>query len=122
MPRVVIPVTEIIRAGVAPPAQTDADATNDHYIAENDGRVLIEIQNTAGSSGTVDIEPNPALSADGLTVAALTITIPATSTRVCGPFRQQTFKQDAVGMLHLNPSVSTTLKFRVYELPAPAQP
>lgn len=122
MPRVVIPVTEILRAGVAPPAQVDADATNDHYIAENDGRVLVEIVSSDAGAQTVEVVANPSLSADGLTVANLSIAIPAGATRLCGPFRQQTFKQDSVGMLHLNPSVSTTLKFRAYELPAPAQP
>lgn len=121
MPRVEIPVTEITRAGVAPPAQTDADATNDHYIAENDGRVLIEIVSSDAGEQTVEVVPNPSLTADGLTIDNLVITIPAGATRVCGPFRTTTFKQDASGMMHLNPSVSTTLKFRAYNLPVPGQ-
>ena len=91
MARGQIPVTDIVRAGVTPAAQTDADATNDHYF----------------------------INADGLTVSALTITIPAGVTRVCGPFRVATFKQNASYHLYLDPSVSTTLKFRAYRLPEP---
>ena len=119
MARGQIPVTDIVRAGVAPAAQTDADATNDHYFINADGRVFLEIVSSDGSQQTVAIQPAPGLTADGLTVSALTITIPAGVTRVCGPFRVATFKQNASYHLYLDPSVSTTLKFRAYRLPEP---
>lgn len=122
MPRVEIPVTTIDRDGVAQPSQVTADATNDHYIAENDGRVLLEIISTDAGPQTVEIEPNPSYTADGLSVGNLSIAVAAGATVYVGPFRFTTFKQDASGMLHINPSVSTTLKFRAYELPAVSQP
>lgn len=122
MPRVEIPVTEITRDGVAQPAQTTADATNDHYIAVNDGRVLVEIISTDAGAQTVEVVPNPSLTADGLTVSNLSIAVGAGATVYAGPFRFTTFKQDSSGMMYLNPSVSTTLKFRAYNLPNPAQP
>lgn len=125
MPRVVIPVTEILRAGIqaGAVAQVTADATNDHYIAVNAGDVFLEIASTDGGVQTVDVVPNPAPGGtyDGLTITPLSLSIPAGQTWLFGPFRPYTFQQDTDGMMHLNPSVSTTLKFRAYKLPPPAQ-
>lgn len=119
MPRVQIPVTTLTRAGVAPPAQTDADATNDHYINAADfqnGDLVLEIVSSDAGAQTVEVVANPALSADGLTIGNLTISIPAGATRVCKQFKYQTFRQGAdSNRMYLNPSVSTTLKFRAYK-------
>lgn len=125
MPRVEIPVTEIARSGVRVDnvAQVTGDATNDHYIAENDGRVYLEIENENVGSQTVDIEANPSPGGtfDGLAIEPLTLTIPAGQTFLFGPFRPYTFQQDSDGMMHVNPSVSTDLKFRAFRLPSPTQ-
>ena len=126
MPRVVIPVTEITRdTGIeyGAVAQVTSDATNDHYIAENDGRVFIEIENENASSRTVEIVANPAPGGtfDGLTISNLVLTIPGLETWFFGPFRPYTFQQDSSGMMYLNPSASTDLKFRAYLLPVPGQ-
>ncbi len=44
MPRVEIPVTAVDRDGVAQPALTNGDATNDHFITGGaDGLTLVEI-------------------------------------------------------------------------------
>ena len=119
MARVVIPVTNIDRDGVAAPSQVTADATNDHYFAGNDNRVFLEIVSTDGGAQTVEIVANPSLTADGLTVGNLSIPVAAGATVLAGPFRVGTFKQDINNTVYVNPSVSTTLKFRAYRLPAP---
>jgi len=68
----------------------------------------------------VEIVPNPALFvADGLTINNLSIAVSAGATRYAGPFRTSTYKQDSSNTLYLNPSVSTTLKFRAYRVPTP---
>lgn len=122
MARSVIPVTDILREGIeaGAVAQVTADATNDHYIAVNDGRVFLEVASTDAGVQTVEIEPNPSPGGtfDGLTIANLVLTVPAGETWLFGPFKTYTFQQDADGMMHINPSVSTTLKFRAYALPA----
>lgn len=125
MARSEIPVTEIVRAGTeaGAVAQITADATNDHFITANDGRVFLEVASTDGGAQTVDIvaNPTPGGTFDGLTIDPLTLSIPAGETWFFGPFRPYTFQQDSSGMMHINPSVSTTLKFRAYQLPAAAQ-
>lgn len=119
MARVVIPVTDIDRDGVAAPSQVTADATNDHYFTGDDGKVFLEIVSTDGGPQTVEVVANPSFFADGLTVANLSIAVAAGATILAGPFRVTTFKQNATNDVYVNPSVSTTLKFRAYRLPAP---
>lgn len=119
MARSQIPITDIARAGIAPPSQVTADATNKHYVDSQAGDVFLEIISTDGSSQSVVVEANPALSNDGLTVSNLTLTIPAGATRLCGPFRKTSFRQSAdLDRMYVNPSVSTTLQFRAYRLVA----
>jgi hypothetical protein len=121
MPRVNIPVTTITRAGVAEPAQVTADATNDHYISATDfanGDLEIEIESTDAAPQTVEIVANPDLNVDGLTVSNLTVSIPAGAIRRVAQLRYRSFRQPSdQNRMHLNPSVSTTLKFRAYRVP-----
>jgi len=114
MARIAIPVSTIIRGGLTPPSQTDADATNDHYIASNDGRIFIEIVSSDASTQTVTVETP--VTYDSLAVEDLEISIPAGATRLSGPFPMNSFNQSDQS-IYLNPSVSTTLKFRAYKLP-----
>ena len=119
MARSQIPITDIARAGVAPPAQITSDATNKHYLDSQSGNVFLEVISSDGGSQTVVIEANPDLSNDGLTIGNLTLTIPAGATRYFGPFRKLTFKQAAdLDRMYVNPSVSTNLKFRAFRLVA----
>ncbi len=118
MPRVIIPITEIIRAGVAPPTEVTADATNNHYFTGNDSNVFLVIVSTDAATQTVAIVPSPTFTADGLTVSNLVISVPAGATRFAGPFKVTTFKQNTALDVYVNPSVSTTLKFRAWRLPA----
>jgi len=120
MARSNIPVTEILLTGVTPPAQTTADAANDHYINASDlsdGTLFIEVVSSDAGSQTVDVVANPDLTLDGLTVSDLSVTVGAGVTKLIGPFRLRTFKQALdSNRIYINPSVSTTLKFRAYKL------
>ena len=120
MPRVQIPVTDIDRDGVAQPAATTSDATNDHYATgAADGRTMLMIVSTDGSPQTVEVVPAPGYTADGLTVNNLSIAVAAGGTVLAGPFRTTTFSQDTSHTLWVNPSVSTNLALRAYRLPTP---
>lgn len=121
MPRVDIPVTEIDRDGVAQPALTNGDATNDHSVTGGaDGLTILEIVSTDAGAQTVEVVPNPAMTADGLTVNNLSIAVAAGTTVFAGPFRTNTFKQDASNTLYVNPSVSNTLDFRAWRIELPS--
>lgn len=121
MARTQIPISLTSTAATAQPSQTTADATNNHYVAAADwisGDLLIEIVSTDGSSRTVTVVANPDLSVDGLTVSNRTLTIPAGTTQYFSGFRPRSHKQAVdANRLYLNPSVSTTLKFRAYRVP-----
>lgn len=97
MAEVEIPVTEITRDGVQVPAYVGADTSNGHYIAENDGTVELEVKNNDAAPQTVTIVASPDVFNDGLTLNNLVLTIPAGKTYRFGPFRPNTFKQDAGG-------------------------
>lgn len=121
MPRVEIPVTSTVRAGVAQPALTNGDDTNDHYVTGGaDGLTLVEIVSTDAGEQTVEVVPNPSLTADGLTVQNEEIVVPAGGTVLAGPWRTTTFKQNVTNDLYLNPSVSGTLDFRAYRVVTPS--
>jgi len=115
MARSQITVTDIARSGTAPISQTTADASNKHYFV-NDGMTYLEIVSTDAGSQTVTVKVNPSYTADSLVVNDLTITIPAGTTRLAGPFKVYTFKQDSSNDAYVDPSVSTTLKFRAWRL------
>lgn len=120
MPRVQIPVTDIERDGSTQPAVTNGDATNDHYVTGGaDGLTILEIVSSDAGAQTVEIEPNPNLTVDGLTVDNLSVAVAAGATVLAGPFRTNTFKQDTDNTLYVNPSVSNTLDFRAYRITLP---
>lgn len=111
MPRVEIPVTQLTDAGVAPPAQTNGDATNDHYIAGNDGHIVLEIISTDAGAQTVTIlTPG---NFGGLNVEDRVVAVPAGATRYVSKLAPGLYNQ-ADGSVYLDPSVSTNLKFRAF--------
>lgn len=112
MPRIALPVTTIVRAGVTQPLQAMADLTNGHTFV-NDGRTFLEIQSTDASPRTVTFEA--AFTQDDLPLEDLTVTIPAMGTKLFGPFSKTTFNQTG-NLVNVNPSVGTTLLFRTYKL------
>jgi hypothetical protein len=94
MPRTQIPVTALTRAGVAPPAQTNADATNNHVMV-NDGRTLLEIVSSDAGSQTVSVTLKT-VTVDDVAVPAHVITVPAGVTRLAGPWPTTLYNQLAV--------------------------
>jgi hypothetical protein len=119
MARSQLTVTEVVRAGVAQPAEQSSDATNDHYIdaADADDVWWMEVRNANAGDQTVEVVANPSLSSDGLTVSNYSNTIAAGATETMGPFKLSTFKQPSdSNRVYINPSVSTDLKFRVYKI------
>jgi hypothetical protein len=115
MARTVIPVSEISRAGIAPPAQQTADQPNGNYIASNDGTIFVEIENTDASPKSVGFVIFGS-QVDGVTIPDKVVTVPAGAIRWAGPFPVRYYGQvDA--SLWINPDAATSLKFRAYKLP-----
>jgi hypothetical protein len=101
--------------GVAIPAQTNADATNKHYLGPNTGDVILEVVSSDASAQTVTIKAASADAAAG-TGGDRVEPIAAGATRILGPFEQTRHNQDHVNkQLYIDPSVSTNLKFRAYK-------
>lgn len=114
MPRVNIPITQLSQAGVAPPAQVSSDATNDHELAYNDGRVFLEVTNTNAGAQTVTI-PTPGL-VGGLNIEDISVSVPGSNgVRLIGPLPMGLVNQ-ADGKVHIDVTIATDLKFRAYHL------
>lgn len=111
MPRVSIPVTQVTDTGVVQPAQTNGDATNDHQLDFNDGRVMLEISTTVSDTVTI-ITPG---TVGGFAVADNVITLTGTQTKLVGPLSPQTYNQPD-GTVQIDIGVSTTTKFRAYRI------
>lgn len=84
MPRVAVPVTQISRAGVAPPTPTNGDATNHHSI-QNNGRVILLVANAGESTPRTVTLRLPGV-VDGQALTPKTVTVPASASRYIGPF------------------------------------
>lgn len=110
MPRVSIPVTQCTDLGVVPPAQTNGDATNDHQLDFNDGRIVLEVVTTAADTMTI-ITPGLV---GGLAVADQVVALPI-GTKMVGPFSPAIYNQ-ADGTVQIDITVSTTTKFRAYRV------
>ena len=114
MTRSQITVTDFARAGVTPIAQVIANATNKHYFTGNTGTEVLEVENVGGSA-TVIVKAGPGVTADGLHIDDLDVGVLPGTTYI-GPFRRNTFNQNNAGDVWVDPSVSTSLRFRVYRL------
>jgi hypothetical protein len=107
MAATVVPVTEITRAGVAPPTAVTGDTVNGHSVA-NDGTMHITVANSLGSTGTVTL--NIVQTVDGLAAAGKTVTIPANAVEHrIGPFPTGVY-----GNTLTFTTSATTLTFRAY--------
>lgn len=99
--------------GLAQPAQVNADHTNDHSFTNN-GKTFLEIVSSDAGSQTVTFEiPTPGSGTDGQGIDPLVVTVAAGETVYVGTFPQAVYDQ-ADGTVYVDPSVSTTLKFRAY--------
>lgn len=114
MPRTPLTVTTITRAGVVQPAEENSDFTNGNSIAGNDGRLYLEIRNANAGTQTVTFQTPGTV--DGLTIQDLTISLTTGQIKLVGPFSPGTFNQ-ADGLIYVDPSINTDIKFRVLRLP-----
>lgn len=103
MARSSISVQRITRSGANPSfesANTDGNSFDHHP----DGFVWVKNGDTASKTVTI---PTPR-SIDGLSVADLTVDVPAGEDRAIGPFPEDTFKQDD-GTIHVDYSDVTSV-------------
>lgn len=84
MPRVAVPVTTFTRDGVALPAVTTGDATNNHSVTPNDGRVGIIAKNTGAVDRTVTFRFSKLVDGKGIDPRVETLT--AGAEQGFGPF------------------------------------
>jgi hypothetical protein len=92
MPRVVVPVTQITRAGIAPAAEVNGDATNNHYVS-NTGDVFLLVRNANGASTARTLTVRYSKTIDGQAVSSRTYSIPAATSRYVGPFPLEHFSE-----------------------------
>ncbi|MEU8334799.1 hypothetical protein [Micromonospora tulbaghiae] len=85
MPRVNVPVTTITRAGVAPAAEVNGDAAQNHVLS-NDGRTFLLVRNANGSSTARTLTVIIQGAIDGFAPAPRTYSIAAGASRYIGPF------------------------------------
>lgn len=105
MPRTVIPVNQVTRAGIANVTATACDAVNGNQCTNNGLNTWLEVTNSAGVSGTITVQPTRTV--DGQSVAPVSHTIPATTTLPVkmGPFSTL----DYGPVLQFNGSAATIL-------------
>jgi len=114
MPRTNIPVTAIPKTvGVAPPAVTAGDATNDHSFV-NDGRTFLEIKNTDAATQVVTIVTP--YTVESLAVDDVTVSIPTGATRLIGPFNAALFGQPTDASKVWVDITVANFEFRAYSL------
>jgi hypothetical protein len=83
VPRIQIPVTQLSRAGVTLPAVTTGNATDNHYVV-NDQNVGLIIENTGAVDRTVTFYTVKSI--DGLTAPTRVETLTAGQEQGFGPF------------------------------------
>ena len=89
---------------VVQPAGTAADATNDHYLTDNDGDTELEVSNATGSSKTVTVHYAALVEAPS---DPEVVTIADGVTKVLGPCAAPRFQHNAPGGVYFDPSASS---------------
>jgi hypothetical protein len=105
MSRTSITVNGITRAGTPGVTPTACDVSNGNQVVNNGQTTWLEVTNSAGASGTLTVQPTRTV--DGQMVAAITHTIPATTTVPIkyGPFSAMDYSSN----LEFNGSAATIL-------------
>lgn len=85
MPRVNVPVNTITRTGIAPAAEVNGDATNNHQVA-NDGRTVLLVRNANASATARTLTVVIQGAIDGFAPVPRTYSIAAGASRYVGPF------------------------------------
>lgn len=105
-------VEDVSRTGLA--ATYNAVDGVDTFLVRNDGRVMLHFKNTDGSAETITVQTPKTV--NGLAVAELTVTIPATTgDKMVGPFPPGTFN-DSSGDLKFTASNGTATTCAVVRL------
>lgn len=111
MARSVITPAAIVRTGVAQPAAVVSDATNNHYIAANNGRIFLRVENVGVTSRTITVQTPGTV--DGLAISDLTVSLAAGDVKYIGPFPPSVYNQ-ADDSLYVDPSADTDLEITAY--------
>lgn len=84
MPRTAVPVTQITRAGVAAPTETNGDPTNNHTIPNN-GKMFLLVRNSGSTVARTVTLRLPGLT-DGQAITPRTVSVAQSTSRYIGPF------------------------------------
>ncbi len=115
MARTILPIVEIIRAGVSQAIATFADITNGHQIMENNGKTFVELVNVS-NAGTVNATFDVAAVYDGdLTITDIIVALAPGSTKYVGPFKRGVFNQGPSESVYFD-IASTGVSLRGYKL------
>jgi hypothetical protein len=101
--------------GITPPSATNGDSTNDNFFTGNDGQIELEVVSSDASPQTVTVHYSPNLN-QGVVTAPHVEAVAAGATKRMGPFSMGLFNQNQARDVYVDPSVSTTLKFRAYRV------
>lgn len=91
MPRTAIAYVEPAKAGTTYPAESTADVANGNSVLGNDGRIIVFCRNSNGASTARTVTITPTATVDGLAVAARTISVPAGTSMLIGPYDVATY-------------------------------
>lgn len=104
---------DLDRASI-PPTYHSGLSTSDVYLVANNGRTFLHFKKTGAGICTVTISTPGTV--DGLAVADLTFTVPATTgDKFIGPFPREIYN-DSVGDLRVSCSEVTGLSFAVLRI------
>lgn len=113
MPRVNVPVNDIVRGGLIDPAEVGGDAVNNHDVV-NDGKVIVVARNSSGVS-TRDITfITQGTGPDQAAIADKTVTLAISEKRYFGPFPVGDWNAD--GKLHVDVA-HADIKLQALRLP-----
>lgn len=105
-------VQALTSVGLAP-TYAAADNTNGEQIANN-GRRIVHVKNASGGGLTVTVRMPTTV--DGLTVPDRTVSIPAGTDKLVGPFGSA-YTQAADGNVYVDYSTGTSITRAVLEMP-----
>jgi hypothetical protein len=108
---VTIPVTDIVIGGVTP-APFAATAAGNQFL--NDGKTFFYVQNA--SATIITITPTVTYAAFGLTMTGPSVSFPASTTKLVGPFPPGAYN-DAMGYVSFNYSQVLTIWVAAFRIP-----
>ena len=122
MPRVDIPVADVVRTGTAigsAGSEVTGDSSQNHIIT-NTGDVFVIARNSAATS-TRNVTPVRAQNAiDGVTVTDNAVAVPISSSKILGPFQPSIYNNLSgadIGKMYLNVD-HADLKLQAFRVPA----